>query len=70
MDVGRLEPQDGDLFLLCSNGLSGMVSDTDMEEVLRSISDVEQACTRLVELANAAGGNDNVTCILARYPLG
>jgi serine/threonine protein phosphatase PrpC len=70
VDVGRLEPQDGDLFLLCSHGLSGMVSDTDMEEVLRSIPDVEHACTRLVELANAAGGNDNVTCILARYRLG
>jgi protein phosphatase len=67
VDVGRLEPQDGDLFLLCSDGLSGMVSDVEMEQVLQTTPDLEAACARLVEMANAAGGNDNVTCILARY---
>jgi protein phosphatase len=70
VDVDRLEPQDGDLFLLCSDGLSGMVSDAEMEEVLKTTPDVEQACARLVEKANAAGGSDNVTCILARYRVG
>jgi protein phosphatase len=38
-----------------------------METVLASTPDLEEACSKLIELANAAGGNDNVTCILARY---
>jgi protein phosphatase len=67
VDVGRSEPQDGDTFLLCSDGLSGMVSDVEMEAILGSTSELEDACSKLIELANAAGGNDNVTCILARY---
>jgi protein phosphatase len=67
VDVGRSEPRDGDTFLLCSDGLSGMVVDTEMETVLASTPDLEEACSKLIELANAAGGNDNVTCILARY---
>jgi len=69
VDVGRFEPKDGDVFLLCSDGLSGMVSDEEMAQVLRENSDLEKACTGLIEKANAAGGNDNVTCILARCRL-
>jgi len=69
VDVGRFEPQDGDVFLLCSDGLSGMVSDEEMAQVLRENSELEKACTGLIEKANAAGGNDNVTCILARCRL-
>ncbi len=69
VDMGRFEPGDGDLFLLCSDGLSGMVSDAEMEELLASTADLDEACTRLIERANAAGGNDNVTCILARCRL-
>lgn len=67
VDVSRFEPQEGDLFLLCSDGLSGMVTDAQIQEVLASTPELEQACSRLIELANAAGGNDNVTCILTRY---
>jgi protein phosphatase len=44
-----------------------MVSDVEMEAILCSTSELEDACSKLIELANAAGGNDNVTCILARY---
>jgi protein phosphatase len=69
VDVGRFEPHDGDVFLLCSDGLSGMVADAEMEQLLRETADLEEACTRLIERANAAGGNDNVTCILARCRL-
>ena len=69
VDVGRFEPRDGDLYLLCSDGLSGMVNDGEMEKMLRDTSDLEDACSRLIERANAAGGNDNVTCILARCRL-
>ena len=67
VDVTRMEPRDGDLFLLCSDGLSGMVSDSEIEETLNAVPDLEAACQQLIEKANDAGGNDNITCILARY---
>ncbi|HSP77735.1 MAG TPA: Stp1/IreP family PP2C-type Ser/Thr phosphatase [Myxococcaceae bacterium] len=67
VDVGRVEPQQGDVFLLCSDGLSGMVSDQQMQELLTRTPELEKACMQLIDMANAAGGNDNVTCVLARY---
>ena len=67
VDVGRLEPQPGDIFLLCSDGLSGMVPDPSIQDVLGKATALEVACSQLIDLANAAGGNDNVTCILARW---
>jgi protein phosphatase len=67
VDVAKVEPQEGDVFLLCSDGLSGMVTDPQMQEILSRTMELEKACSQLVDLANAAGGNDNVTCVLARY---
>jgi protein phosphatase len=67
VDVSRIEPGDNDVFLLCSDGLSGMVSDERMAEILLRQSDLERATRQLIDAANAAGGNDNVTCILARW---
>jgi protein phosphatase len=67
VDVTRIEPKEGDVFLLCSDGLSGMVTDPQMQEVLSRTSELEKAASQLIDLANAAGGNDNVTCVLARY---
>jgi serine/threonine protein phosphatase PrpC len=67
VDVTRLEPQDGDIFLLCSDGLSGMVPDAEIQETLRAHADLQQACEKLIAQANDNGGNDNVTCILVRY---
>lgn len=67
VDVSRVEPQPGDIFLLCSDGLSGMVSDAQITEVLKTTPELDRACSTLIEMANANGGNDNVTCILTRY---
>jgi protein phosphatase len=67
VDISRLDPQDGDVFLLCSDGLSGMVSDADLQAVLNSTTDLDAACAQMIERANANGGNDNVTCILTRW---
>jgi PPM family protein phosphatase len=67
VDVARVEPRDGDVFLLCSDGLSGMLNDARIREVLQQTSQLEHAAARLIEQANAAGGADNVTCVLARY---
>ena len=67
VDVNRVEPKQGDIFLLCSDGLSGMVTDPQIQGVLNSTKDLDRACGQLIDLANANGGNDNVTCILARF---
>jgi PPM family protein phosphatase len=67
VDVSKVEPQEGDVFLLCSDGLSGMVTDPQMQEILSRTMELDKACSQLIDLANAAGGNDNVTCVLARY---
>ncbi|MFP2963103.1 Stp1/IreP family PP2C-type Ser/Thr phosphatase [Myxococcus sp. 1LA] len=67
VDVSRVEPQEDDVFLLCSDGLSGMVTDAQMQEILQRTPELEKACSQLIDMANAAGGNDNVTCVLARY---
>ncbi len=61
----RLEP--GDEMLLCSDGLTEMVSDADIAAMLRSEPDLRRAAERLIGLANENGGKDNVTVVLARF---
>jgi serine/threonine protein phosphatase PrpC len=70
VDIERIEPQDGDVFLLCSDGLSGMVNDAELMAAVVASEDLDGTCAQLIDLANAAGGNDNITCILARYRAG
>ena len=55
-----------DLFLLCSDGLTSMASDEAIAEVLKSAGNLDEACRRLIGMANERGGHDNVTVILAR----
>ena len=62
-DLLVTDVRDGDLFLLCTDGLTGMVTDGDIERVLREY-DMETAADRLLALALDAGGRDNVTLIL------
>ena len=56
-----------DRLLLCSDGLTDMVSDADIARVLRDISDPQEVCETLVDAANAAGGPDNITVIVVDY---
>ncbi|HMA96710.1 MAG TPA: Stp1/IreP family PP2C-type Ser/Thr phosphatase [Polyangiaceae bacterium] len=56
----------GDMYVLCSDGLSGMVEDEEIIAALASASDLEQACRLLVRRANENGGEDNVTALLIR----
>ncbi|MDE6300817.1 MAG: protein phosphatase 2C domain-containing protein [Muribaculaceae bacterium] len=58
-DVTRLEPLEGDVYLLCSDGLSDLVSDDDIEVAIGSAG-------RMVELAKEAGGRDNITAVRIR----
>ncbi|HUL59532.1 MAG TPA: Stp1/IreP family PP2C-type Ser/Thr phosphatase [Anaeromyxobacteraceae bacterium] len=67
VDLLREPVQDGDLVLLCCDGLSGMVPDARIAEILRlSPGDLRRASQALVEAANDAGGADNITCVLAQ----
>ena len=56
-------PEDKDVFLLCSDGLSGMIEDAKIMELVKGASDLELAVSSLVEAANEAGGTDNVTVL-------
>ncbi|AOS60878.1 PP2C family protein-serine/threonine phosphatase [Actinoalloteichus hymeniacidonis] len=58
------EARPGDRYLLCSDGLSGPVSDETLDEAMR-ISDPQACADRMIELALKGGGPDNVTCIVA-----
>jgi serine/threonine protein phosphatase PrpC len=63
--LGRLELRRGDRLLLCSDGLSNKVSADDMRAVVERAPTLPGACWELVELANARGGDDNITVVLA-----
>lgn len=56
----------GDTALFCTDGLSGVVNNRDLEEELQKGGAPNEICTRLVDLANHRGGPDNVTVLLAR----
>ena len=54
--------QPGDLFLLCTDGLTNMMSEVDIQEVLsEGAADLKACCRQLIAQANAAGGHDNIT---------
>jgi PPM family protein phosphatase len=65
VDVLEMELTAGDVFLLCSDGLHGLIGDDEMLHVVRSCGDdLQEACRRLIETANERGGPDNITSIL------
>jgi protein phosphatase len=69
------EVEPGDLFLLCSDGLTRELADEKIAAILiagggsgelRGEAQLDQVCARLVQAANKAGGSDNITCLLVR----
>jgi len=64
-DLSMRETRPGDRYLLCTDGLSGVVSDEELAEVLRQDADPTGAVTRLVDMALEAGAPDNVTVVVA-----
>jgi protein phosphatase len=67
VDLTFVELRRGDRVLLCSDGLSGLVHDTAIQEEMACVGPLPQLAERLIDLANAAGGHDNVTCIVADF---
>ena len=67
VDAFTIAAEDGDVFLLCSDGLTDMVADVDILELVdRNRSDLEKAVRSLVEFANKEGGEDNITAVAFR----
>jgi PPM family protein phosphatase len=64
-DLSVHDAMPGDRYLLCSDGLSGVVSDETLRDTLEAVADPEAATRELIDLANAGGGPDNITCIVA-----
>lgn len=66
VDVLRVPVESGDLLLLCSDGLTGMVGDAELARILRGGGELNHLAQQLVTAANQAGGEDNITCVLLR----
>ncbi|MEM7435036.1 MAG: PP2C family serine/threonine-protein phosphatase [Myxococcota bacterium] len=67
VDLTFVELRRGDRLLLCSDGLSGLVHDDAIREEMACVGSLPLLAERLIDLANAAGGHDNVTCIVADF---
>jgi protein phosphatase len=66
VDTYTLAGRDGDLFLLCSDGLTSMISDDEVSAILRSAADLDSAAEALIRAANQSGGKDNITVVMFR----
>jgi len=65
-DVQEVETSPGDAFLLATDGLTKLVKEDRLREITTSAPSLEKACAALVGAARAAGGDDNITCLLVR----
>jgi serine/threonine protein phosphatase PrpC len=67
VDVQEIEVKSGDLFLLCSDGLTTMLSDAEIRTHLLESGDLDDCCAALVQHANDRGGVDNITVVLLDF---
>jgi serine/threonine protein phosphatase PrpC len=67
VDLTRQDLRKGDVLLICSDGLSGLVPKDDMLKIVVSQPDLVSVCKELIDLANTRGGPDNITVIVARF---
>jgi len=66
VDLQHDDPRNGDVYVLCSDGLSGMVTDEEILKIVNASADIREACTSLIAKANEHGGEDNVTAVLIK----
>lgn len=69
VDISKFGIGDGDKFLLCSDGLSGMLTDEEIHEIVQAHEDLETGVGELINRANDAGGTDNITAMLVECRL-
>jgi protein phosphatase len=65
-DLAELTPLPGDFFVLCSDGLTNHVEDHEIAKAVAQEDDLQEACERLIDLANGRGGEDNTTIVAVR----
>jgi protein phosphatase len=65
-DLAELTVEPGDVFVLCTDGLTHHVRDEEIAKAVTGEADLDDACRRLIALTNARGGEDNVTVLLVR----
>jgi len=66
-DIAHVRLADGDGLLLCTDGLSDLVTDAEIAETLSAVADPDAACAALLDRALDRGGRDNITVVLGRY---
>lgn len=66
VDIQHDDPRPGDVYCLCSDGLSGMVQDEEILRIVSSGADIGEACRNLIARANDHGGEDNITAVLIK----
>lgn len=67
VDVTEKDLTEGDTFLLCSDGLTRELSNTQISAILADTENPQEAASELIDLANQAGGGDNITSVVVRY---
>jgi protein phosphatase len=65
-DIAAIPVQPGDIYFLCSDGLTDYVSDEEIEAILKKSSSIKEASIELVDAAKNAGGNDNITLVMIK----
>jgi protein phosphatase len=66
-DLAELSPEPDDVFVLCSDGLTCHVEDDEIAEQVDAAADPDACVENLVDLANARGGDDNITVLILRW---
>jgi protein phosphatase len=67
-DIASFPLQPGDQLLICSDGLWGVIPEDETTRIINTTPEPQSACQALVDLANQAGGPDNISVILVRIP--
>lgn len=67
VDTRLDHPQPGDVYVLCTDGLCGPVTDDEILELSNSSNDLKQVVAQLIERANSNGGPDNITVVMAKW---
>lgn len=69
VDIITEQPRIGDTYLMCTDGLTDMLTDDQLEHIVRTSPDLDSAVKRLIDGANEEGGVDNITVVLARIEI-